>query len=345
MWFDNSVYNTTMDSLSNQKKVKYNSIATTTTNNYRPVEYNYYYHRTLFEFNTDYLMSLKLFDEKTLAAQLLDALSGCITLGLNLSVEERMVQNEVRRMVENVLNSNDTTVNDCFFTFSNEAYDDLLNRSELQRVGLYVSPDGAVGGPLNPEEIMASINALSPNATHEQIQSAIADSLNVLSAAITPEYGQYEYDVDVNLRANFINNLLDTLAYVIVLSVLSPKLYLLMAVNLKIMERDSNFDLATYIESNRNLIVGVIRTIRDEILTLFENWLKEIIGELAMKLATKLTLEQLQYYLRLLASCIRCLSLFGIGGGAGLPWNMADVQYADIYEQAGITPDEPEIPC
>ncbi|MBP5724052.1 MAG: hypothetical protein J6X18_10850 [Bacteroidales bacterium] len=60
-------------------------------NNYgwRTPEQNYYYHKTLFEFNTDYIMSVKFFDSKVVASQIVDILTGCFGISLNLSFEER----------------------------------------------------------------------------------------------------------------------------------------------------------------------------------------------------------------------------------------------------------------
>ena len=88
-------------------------------NNYRTYKQNYYYRRTLIEFNTDYIMSLKLFDSKTVAAQLIDALTGCLTIDLHLSYEQMLIKYETQRMVKSVVETDDTVVSDCFFTFSN----------------------------------------------------------------------------------------------------------------------------------------------------------------------------------------------------------------------------------
>ena len=280
-------------------------------------------------------MSLKLFDEKTLAAQLLDALCGCLSVNLELSLEERILRNEVERMVHDILDTDDTVVSDCFYSFDNEAYNLMLERSQLQRIGAYVSPGGQVGLGLSPEDVMSQLNSLSPNATSEQIQTAISSSLYEVSRSISSEYDNYDTDVNLNAQADFINNLLNTLAYVIVLSILSPKLYLLMAVNLKIMGREAGFDLAAFLESFKQMITGIIRAVRDELMRLFKEWIMELIGKLAKDLTAKLALEQIMYYRELLQKCIECFKLFG---GSLSDWNMADVDYADIYASENNEP-------
>ena len=326
---DAHTYNGTNGSLVEEKKGLADNVASYHGGNtYLDVKDNYYYHKTLFQFNADYIYSLKLFDSKTLAARLLESLTGCFNVGLDLSIEERVVQAEVDKVVHDIVESDDAVITDCFFSFTNDEYNDMLERSELQRLGVYVSPDGAVGGMIDPESVMSAINGLAPNATQEEIKTAIETSLFELTKTITPEYnGERETGINYNLRANMIDNLLQSLANVIVMSVLTPKVYLLMAVNLKILGQEPNFDLMGFIDHFRQLIVGIIRTIRDNIMQMFKDWLMEIIGDLAKRIGAKLVLEQMQYYQILLKKCIDCFKLKRNLIG----WNMADVG-ADIYD-------------
>lgn len=320
-----------------QKKIYYDQqLSQQQQYTYRPVEYNYYYHKTLFQFNTDYIFSLKLFDGKVMAATLLDALSGCFSVGINLSFQERMIQNEVRRMVHDMIENDDTVINDCFFTFDNTKYNELVERSEQQRMGLLVTPNGQVGGMVDSAAIMQSLNELSTDATQEQVQTAIENSLYEVNRETNPEYNpEIGSDYGFAFRSDVIDNLLQTLAYVIVLTIISPKLYLLMAVNLKIMGRESNFDLATFIDSYKQLLYGIIRTTRDKLVEMLKDWLMGIIGDLAKEIGAKLELEQIAYYQALLAKCIEC---FRIHGNNTIGWTMADVDYADIYETENNEP-------
>ncbi len=325
---DVNTYNNTNEALIAEKNSLYDELSLYEGNAYRDPKLNYYYHKTLLQFNSDYIFSVKLFDSKSLAARLLDALSGCLTVGVDLSIEERIIQNEVDRMIHDIIDSDDTVVNDCFFSFTNDEYNELIERSELQRLGLYVSPDGAVGGEIDAESVMAALNELAPNATHEEIKSAIEKSVFELTKIITPEYdGEKEYGLNGNLQANLIENLLQSLANVIVMSAITPKVYLLMAINLKILGREPNFDLATFIDNFRKLIVAIVRSIKDSIMQLLKDWVLEIVGDLAKQIGVQLALEQFEYYTTLLRKCIECFkvkrNLIG--------WNMADVG-ADIYD-------------
>lgn len=107
--------------IKDNKDLKVNAIkelrkiqANMTNNDYRKITQNYYYRRTLVEFNTDYVMSLKLFDSKVVTAQLLDSLMGLLNIDLNLTYKQMLIKNEVKKMVQMIVETDDTVVSDCF---------------------------------------------------------------------------------------------------------------------------------------------------------------------------------------------------------------------------------------
>ena len=148
----------------------YNSIYNQNILEYRSIEQNYYHRRTIMEFNTDYIMSLKLFDSKVIVAQLLDALTGCLSIDLNLSYEQIFVKNEVQKMVQSIVETDDAVVNDCFFVFSNDEFNRLVQKSELTRAGMY-SINGEIGSNVNidAEKLLSSLNEINPSSSKEEI--------------------------------------------------------------------------------------------------------------------------------------------------------------------------------
>lgn len=299
--------------------------------NYRNINQNYYYHRTLIEFNTDYVMSLKLFDSKTVAAQLIDALTGCLTIDLHLSYEQMLVKYETKKMVSAIVESDDTVVSDCFFTFSNADYDKMLQKSELAREGLYaMNPDNPTGVKIDAESVLNSLNNINEGASQETVQSVIEGSLTEISGMISDV--QYEEKDKLNFGAeiNFIENIMNNLAYVITMSILSPKVYLLLAINLQLLGQQTNFNINDFIEMHRQLIVQILRAVRDAIIQYLVDELMKILADLAKEVAVKLTIEQAQYYMRLIKRLIDC---FRSNRGT-LGFNIDNVDYADILQEA-----------
>lgn len=307
------------------------------TENYRKCEQNYYYKHTLLEFNTDYIMSLKLFDSKTIVAQLIDALTGCFSIDMKLSYEQLLVKYETQKMVKAIIETDDAVVSDCFFTFSNDEYDKMLQKAELSREELYaMTPDNPTGVKVNAEDILNSLNTINEGSSKETVQSVIEGSLTEISKTLSDV--DYEYTDKVNFGAeiNFIENIMNNLAYIITMCILSPKLYLLLAVNLQLLGQQSNFSIDEFIEKHKQMIIQILRAVRDEIINYLVGELMKLLEDLAKEVSIKLTIEQAQYYARLIKKIIDCFNR----NSEGLDFNIDNVDYSDIYEQEETPKDD-----
>ena len=140
--------------------------------------------------------------------------------------------------------------------------------------------------------------------------------------------------VNFGVQMNLIEDLLNSLAYVIVCSVLSPKVYLLLLINLKIIGRETNFDLEGFIGQYKQLIAELIRAIRDQLLNYLMREIMIIIGDLVKEVTLKLSVEQARYYARLIKRLIDCFRKHG----KSLDFSVDNVDYADIL------PEEQEEP-
>lgn len=297
---------------------------------YRAPNKNYFYHKSLFDFNLEYIMSVKLFDAKVVTASLIEAMTKFFTLDFAMSIEDRMMRKEVEEMVNKVITTGDSAVNDCFFSFSNEDWNIMLDNAEKERSGLYTGDDTGYGARIDYDKILEQVNSISEAATQEEQITVISGALMEISRAVSSNNRE---DGDSEFNFEFVNNMLKNLCYVLVCSIVSPKMYLLMSINLKLMGQEPNFDLHGFITSFKTMLVKMVRTIVDDMMNYMKEWLMSLVNELAKKLSEKLLLEQAEYYIRLLTRCIRCFRLYGYED-----WNMADVQYADIY---GVEEDEP----
>lgn len=296
---------------------------------------NYYYGKSLIEFNIDYIMSLKLFDEKSLAARLLDSLTACLTIDLSFSYKRMLIKNEVKKMVNMITESDDLVVSDCFFTFSNDDYDAMSRQAELRKAGLLtINGDETSAVKINAEDILNNLNQINEDSNKETIQTIIEGTITNLSKELTDTSYLSTDKANFGIQMNFIENLLDSLAYVIVCSVLSPKVYLLLLINLKIIGRETNFDLEGFIGQYKQLIADLIRSIRDQLLDYLMREIMIIIGDLVKEITIKLSVEQAKYYARLIKRLIDCFRRHG----KNLDFNVDNVDYSDIL------PEEQEEP-
>ena len=234
-----------------------------------------------------------------------------------------------------ITESDDLVVSDCFFTFSNDDYDAMSRQAELRKAGLLtINGDETSAVKINAEDILNSLNQINEDSNKETIQTIIEGTITNLSKELTDTSYLSTDKANFGIQMNFIENLLDSLAYVIVCSVLSPKVYLLLLINLKIIGRETNFDLECFIGQYKQLIADLIRSIRDQLLDYLMREIMIIIGDLVKEITIKLSVEQARYYARLIKRLIDCFRKHG----RSLDFNVDNVDYADIL------PEEQEEP-
>lgn len=323
--------------IKDNKSLKVNAIkelrkiqANMTNNNYRKITQNYYYRRTLVEFNTDYVMSLKLFDPKVVTAQLLDSLMGLLNIDLNLTYKQMLIKNEVKKMVQMIVETDDTVVSDCFFTFTNDDYNAMLEKAELNRAKLFsINGEQNTTTTIDPKEILRSLNELDDSAIQSGDTTVIEHALTEISGNITTMDAMEGDAINFGARMNFIENLMNNLAYVITSAVLSPKVYLLILINLEILGKDTNFNLEGFIGQFKQLIASLIRTIRDQLIKYLVDELMKILGNIATEITVKIGVEQAQYYYRLMKKIIDCFKR----KGTTLDFTIDRVEHADIITE------------
>ena len=317
------------DALSKKYNVQYQyEVNSGSAGTYAPLNCNYYYNRTLVEFNYDYITSLKLFDAKVVLAMLIDSITGCLSIEADFSYERAVIKEETERIVQSIIESDEAVISDCFFRFTNDGYNDMLKKVELMQAGLMSTQKGNADGRVIPNamEILESIDSISDGASEEEVQSKIETALFKASASFIDETENVETSFNADL--NVIDQILNKLAYVLVVTLLSPKLYLLMAVNLNILGKNQSLTPREFITRHSALIKDIIRKIRDILISLINEYIEELIIDLSVGEAKLLAQEQIDYYKRTLRQCIDCFR----SNRQNLDFRTDNVNYADIIE-------------
>ena len=271
---------------------------------------------TVYEFNYDYLMSLKLFDAKVMATMLLDSIIDT-RVGVNLRFGRDMQEgtDKIKEIVQNIVNSDDSTVSDCFYTFDNSKYDNLLRITEEKKAQY--------------RKITEILNEYSENAElHEQI-----DVLNraIKQASVIASSGADEKDKS-QVEMNFVTDLIERLTMAIVYAILSPKVLLLLEVNETLMGgKWENFTVKDLIKKMTEVIVSIVKEVRDLVA---QELLKLVIKQLSPIIATIngiILREQLENYAEIINDIIRnCPMIWFSLGSKNTNTVLDDVYYADI---------------
>ena len=284
---------------------------------------------TVFEFNYDYVMSIKLFDAKVLAHTLMESvLNMNMGIGLNIGLRHQEGTETIKEIIKNILESDDSEINDCYYTFDNSKYDSLLRKAEEKRARQerFGNVTHETGLFTKVEDIL---NEYDANAElHQQV-----DVLHraITQAAVTVSEGVPETD-RFDVEFNFIFDLIEALTTAIVNGILSPKVLMLLEVNQKIMGGTwEKFTLKDLIQALRTIIVAIIKEIRDMVIQELLKLVLKALEPIIQMLASILLREQLENYADAILEIVRnCPFIWFKFGNKYEDTKLDTVDYADI---------------
>ena len=323
---------------------------------------------TIYEFNYDYIMGMKLFDTKTVCNKVLaSATNSKYTANFSLTLNKQKIKanyplisakQRVTEIVRKILESDEEEYNDCFYTFSNDEYAELLRKTEELRY--HQSPytegygDGQVVDLSDAERILADYPV---NGTLEEqkdvVNRAIEAACATLEDTLLPEYQNKKSSV----KLNFLTNIFQQLALCLVDCIMSPKVLMLIEINDMLMNDydDVEKPLTTehLVQMAKNIITSLIKELRDLIMQKMLDYIIEFLTPMILELQAFIASEQFAAYLaiiklllgwfnkglitatRLNAILSSILSKFKSGNyddeNYEIPSIIDDINYADIY--------------
>ena len=291
--------------------------------------------KTLFEFNYDYIFSLKLLETKTLVANIIHSVLGLSTsVTASYSIQERVVAAKVQSIVKKIIQTDDTEVSDCYYTFDNDEYNKMLEESIKKHKGIYAYNNQNL--QFDYSSIIDSINDIDNSAT---LQEQINNISNVFSqiSAIPAQNGSIESKDKFTFGFNIIMEIIDQTITQIVMQVLSPKVAILFQINQYIMgdidpeSQTWNNGWENFLKNFENVIVETIKQIKEIILQQLFAFLIEKLTPLLSLFVSKLLLETINDYVVLLKQLVNMCGL-GWFTGSGNKNELAidNVNYADI---------------
>lgn len=301
--------------------------------------YECYPNLTVYEFNYDYIFSMRLLDAKVVATQLIENISK-LKLGLRLNVDSDFSQNEILghnqivEIVKKIVEGNDYEVSDCFFTFSNEEIDKMTREAELQRANDIPFGYGATNvNDTELDQIYDILDAFEDSATLEESVDVFKNLMNQVSVTIQPETkdrvnNNFGFNTKIGLA--IVQEFIKNLVMVVVDALLSPKVLIMIALNQKLCGKlsyekcNSTMD---WLMQMTGLITSIVKEIRDLILGMLLEFTMKKITELLIKLNTSLVIEQLMVYRSIIKQLLEACSF---GGGSLIPTELDKVDYADI---------------
>ena len=297
---------------------------------------------TVYEFNYDYVMGMKLFDPKILASTVLQTLVNTrVGISLTLGMKNEEATASINEVIKSILESDDGEVNDCFFSFDNSKYDALLEQTRIKRARRQqfgrVTQEAGVFDSVN--EILKEYDTATELHEKKEILTRAIDQ-----AAVTVSEGSDEKD-KYNVEYAFVFDLIQNLIMAIMNAVLTPKILMLLEVNQRLMGGTwEKFTVEDLIKAMRGVINAMVKELRDlliqELLKLLMKQLQPII-EL---LGSVLIRERLEDYAEVLENIIKnCPVVWFRLGNQNQETMLDTVDYADIDRSITRAGDQPKI--
>ena len=296
---------------------------------------------TVYEFNYDYVMGMKLFDAKVIATTLLDALvNSRLGLSITFSRERQEAIDEMKEIIKNVINSDDSSVSDCFFTFDNAKYEALLRKSEEKRARQQRFGDVTheIDSFDNVRKILEEYNE----------NAELTEQVDVLSRVITQTTANITAGVDEEnkhkVEFDLVSDFIEQLTFALVSSLLSPKVLMLLEVNETLMGgKWEKFTMNDLIKAMTSIIVAVVEEIRDLIVQELMKLVLKNLEPIVQMLHDALLREQVENYTDAIMEILRNCPFFWFSfGNRDLETKLDTVDYADI-DTSVATEDKPNL--
>ena len=304
--------------------------------------------KTIFEFNYDYIFSLKFFDTQTLVTNIIDSVLnwGLTNATASFSTYDKVVAGVVGKVTDEILRKEETEISDDFYSFPNREYDDLLTQARKGYNGSYkIADENGKLSYAEKDEIIKSLNRIGEASTLQEQKTVIERLLRDVTVSMSQ---QEEITSQNTLYAGFgsdwacIPRLLHEVVKNVVLQVLSPKVMVLYAINCKIFN-DSDTDTSKKVDpiefmrkNINNLLNSLIPQISNIIVSLLLGFLMKVLQPKIKKFVEKLNLEQAMKYVAQLKLAYRqCVGAYMnwaeyFGGSASNRSVIDNVTYADI---------------
>ena len=294
---------------------------------------------TVYEFNYDFVMGVKLFDAKTIISQIMETTFN-FSAGLNVTPRITYLSTEtqyrITEVIRKMMMSDETEVTDCYFTFNNDEENAMSEKAEQLKAGGYAfNGSQNMFSSFDPSEIINTLNEISDDATLEENTQIIQHAFEQITANITKEIPGEE---GTAIQFNIIYNIVVNLVLSIVCSLLSPKIILLFLINNQMMGDGTIYvNIEAFIQAIWNLILAIIKEVINLIIQNLLEFILSLLKPLLACITEQMLLEQIDAYRRLIKLIINECTIDL--NGTEYESLLDTVVGADIYENR---PEQPQ---
>ena len=296
--------------------------------------------KNLYQFNKEYLDSIRIFNPKVILTYMLETLFG-FRLNADIQWGNDLLSKKIEAIVRHEIdNMDDMEVNDCYYTFSNEEYDDMLNETirrkyQAKQYGTDKNPYAKI----DVNGIISQLDAINDSATPSSDRTKMIEKL-VDNVTVTPSSEKYgtATQLVIDWNGSWWKEMLVAFIMPIVKSVLTPQVMLLFIINFKELGlinlkdiKNTDDVLSFLIQKMLGIIVSLTRYVKDMFINMILDFVKEKLLPLIIQVKILRIKEIMEAWLLLLAEAMNAfLTLRNTFGAKKIIQGIDDVDYADI---------------
>ena len=301
------------------------------------------FNKSIYTFNTDYLNNIQIFNPRIIITEMINTLlNGSLLSALNpnYSIETKIFDAKLDEIIKQALEVEDTTVDDCFFSFSNDEFNSALKNMELQKYGAkQLNSETSPAIKIDSNLGIDAINEINSMATMNEKLTSISKTVYDI-AAIPAQDAAIEISDKFMLGYNekWINDVVMALVRPLARAILTPKVMLLYLINFYIMGmidvnnvQSLNDVIDLIIKKMIAVILSLIKYIKDKIVEFLLKLYFEQIKPLIIKWGIDILKEKLEDWITLLEEALSCIPLFDFNRYS-VQTTIDDVNYADITQ-------------
>jgi hypothetical protein len=255
---------------------------------------------------------------------------GNLSFNFSLSRDNQEIETIIDNIIDRVVNLSDIEVEDCYFTFSNEDYNQMLqNHSERRKKNIETQT--------KINDLFEQIKSIQDNGVAaEKTSKTITNVLTELSKEAADESnvpGSWKFNY------NYQFELIRMLTYPLIRPLFSPKVITLLLINLNLMgdplklQENKTFSYKDIMGYIIGVIPSIIIQIKDMINEMLYSWVIEKLTPMLIIFSLRVIAEQIEAYRQLITDMITACANFKGFSNKSKNGMLDVVEYVDIDPQ------------
>ncbi len=301
------------------------------------------FNKTMYAFNKDYLYSIKIFNPKIILTNMVQAMLNFSLKSIaSLKIERSILDEKLNEVVKNAIEADDMEVNDCYYTFSNDDYNRMLNQTLMKRYNAKAcDTEDSKSVEYDIDSILSQLDEINQSASSVEKTTKITKLFTQLTE-IPGSEGSDSVSLTLETNTGYWRELLASMVVPMARALFTPQVMLLFMINFQVLgvvnfkNKMSNDEIMSFmINKMLAIIVSLVKYVKDKLIELIVKLFKEKIKEFLDKLVKLLFQEYYAEWLALLAEGVAaCASIkFAKNNNSS---DIDDVDYADIVPERTI---------